>query len=137
MSLKLQILQAKDILITTPEGDLDLEQAQKIIAEIVSLKNLPGEHVILLDARETHIELSIADIWDLTKELAEHRKAFQKRFAVLVSESKLEEAQFFETASRNLGFSVHTTTDFEDAIKWLAYIDDLEVSDQESNKLLI
>ena len=61
-----------------------------------------------------------------TRELAEHRKAFQRRFAVLVSEPELADAQFFETASRNLGFIVHATTDFEDAIKWLAKIDDLD-----------
>ncbi len=105
---------------------LDMEEAKKIIAEIVSLENIPGEHMILLDAREMHIELSITDIWNLTRELAKHRKVFQRRFAVLVPESKLEDAEFFEPASRNLGFSVHATTDFEDAIKWLAKIDVLQ-----------
>jgi hypothetical protein len=126
MFLKLQILQVKDILVTTPDGDLDIEKAHEIMAELISLENIPGEHVILLDARKSHLKMSVTEIWFLTRELAEHRKAFQRRFAVLVTEPELADAQFFETATRNLGFFVHVTTDFENAIKWLAKIDDLD-----------
>ena len=56
MFLKLQILQVKDILVIMPKSDINIEKANEILAELISLEKISGEHVILFETRETHME---------------------------------------------------------------------------------
>jgi len=125
-TLKVQIIHTNDLIKSTPIGDISFKKAEEVLSRMASVNNVPDDHLILLDTRQAHMNLSTTDIWYLAAELGEHRKAFQRRFAVLVPSAGFDNAQFFELCAKNRGFQVHATTDFEEAINWLTTSEDLE-----------
>ena len=126
MGLKLELIEAKDIIRTTPEGAVDHERVKEILAKIASAQNVPPDHVIMIDARKTKAKLSTTDVWYLAAELHRQREAFNRKSALLVPAEDFDLASFFELCAQNRGFSVNAFTDFEAAINWLTTSTDLD-----------
>ena len=122
-NLKIQIIQAGDLVKSTPSGDLDLSASRQGLAQIAATGAELHEYKVLIDLREVKSRLSTSDIYDLAFELMKYGETFRRKTAVLVrGDMDLEKATFFENTAQNRGFEVRTFTVFEKAIIWLSSI---------------
>ncbi len=126
MSLKLQIIHAKDFIKLTHEGELDLKEARKDLLAVASMEDLSRDHLIIIDIRKAKVKMSTADIWYLSAELGKHILAHQNMTAILAPKVGFDSARFFELCAQNRGFRIKAFTNFEDAIGWLMPAADLE-----------
>jgi hypothetical protein len=93
-------------------------------AEIMRVAKEQDCFLVLTDAREGRIELSVMEIYDLPKVLAGIAAAEGvrigrfKRAAIVYND--LEDFAFFETVSRNRGQNVVLFHEVAEAKKWLS-----------------
>jgi DNA-binding response OmpR family regulator len=122
-NLRLQIIQAGDLIKSTPTGDLDLSASREGLAQIAASGAELQEYTVLIDLRDVRSRLSISDIYDLAFELLKYGETFRRKTAVLVRAGEdIGQAKFFENTAQNRGFEVRTFTEFEKAIIWLSSI---------------
>lgn len=120
MSTNIRIVHAHDFIRAAPEGDLDLEESQRLLMEIASVTAGLVNYEIIIDTRKAQIEMSATDLWYLAAELSSLRKAFfRKKTVVLCPVERFDKAGFFALCAKNRGFRVKAFTSFEDAIEWL------------------
>jgi len=120
MSTNIRIIHAHDFIKVTPEGQFDFEESKKVLMEIASAVAPMMDYEIILDTRKAQIGMSIADLWNLTTELSNLRKAFShNKIAVLCPLEQFDNAGFFALCAQNRGFQVRAFTSCEDAIEWL------------------
>ncbi|MGO8942355.1 MAG: hypothetical protein ACLQJ7_01595 [Syntrophobacteraceae bacterium] len=120
MATNIRIVHAHDFIRAAPEGDLDLEESQKLLNEIASATAGLVDYEIIVDTRKVQVEMSPTDLWYLAAELCKFRETFfRKKTAVLCPLEEFDQAEFFELCAKNRGFQVKAFTSFEDAIEWL------------------
>ncbi len=119
MSTDIRVIRARDFIKANPEGDLDFDGSMKLLVEIESAATTLARHETLLDTRKATVKMSIANLWQLAAELANARKAFSGKTAVLCPLHEFDNAEFFALCAQNRGRRVSAFTSFEDAIDWL------------------
>jgi len=119
LTLRLQVIHAKDFLRMTPDGKIDFEKTRDMLLEAVSVEGLSSELDVLVDFRQVESDLSTTDIWYLAEELSRHDEAFKDRIALLVNSEKFDNAKFFELCAMNRGLEVAAFASYEEAINWL------------------
>ena len=120
MKTTYKIISAKDFIKASPTGEPDLEQAKRILIELVSIAQPPADYEILLDIRESYGHLTYFDIYELVAELGRHRGIFHNKIAWLSrNDHQFDKGRFLELCARNRGFQVSVFTDFEETIEWL------------------
>ncbi len=117
--IRIQWIQAKEILKVTEEGEVDLARAREYLRQIEASAPASEDYVILLDARQRILKMSITDIWTIAEALKEHGKTFRRRSALLVRPEDMEMAKLLELFSVNRGFLVNAFSSYEDAANWL------------------
>ena len=122
-NVKLQIIQAGDLIKSTPTEDLDMEASTQGLAEIAATGTDLQDYTVLIDLRDVKSRLSTAQIYKLASDLAKYGDTFRRKTAVLVrADQDVDQATFFEDVAQNRGFSVRAFTVFEDAVIWLSSI---------------
>lgn len=120
MKATYKIFSAKDFIKASPTGKPDLDQAKKMLVELVTIAQPPADYEILLDVRETYGHLTYCEIFELVTELGKHRSAFHNKIAVLSRNGhQFDKARFLELCAKNRGFQVGAFADFEQTIEWL------------------
>lgn len=119
MSTDIRIIHAHEFIKATPGGQLDLENAKKLLMEIASASAPLVDYEIILDTRRAQSGLSVSDLWDLAAELSNLGKVFLRKTAVLCPLEQFDRASFFALCAQNRGFRISAFTSFEDAIEWL------------------
>jgi hypothetical protein len=119
MSTNIRIIHAYDFIKATPEGKLDLQESKKYLMEVVSASTTLVDYEIIVDTRKAQTVMSITDLWYLASELANHRKTFSRKTAVICPLEEFDQAGFFALCAKNRGVRVQAFTSFEDAIEWL------------------
>jgi hypothetical protein len=119
MPTNIRIIHAHEFIKATPDGQLDLEKAKKLLMEIASASAPLVDYEIILDMRRAQSGLSVSDLWDLAAELSNLGKAFLRKTAVLCPVEQFDHASFFALCAKNRGFQISAFTSFEDAIEWL------------------
>ena len=119
MAINIRIIRAHEFIKATLEGQINLEESKKLLLEFAATSGLSVDYEVLLDVRKTQLELSIADLWYLSAELSNFRKALPRKTAVLCPLEQFDYAGFFALCAQNRGFHISAFTSFEDAIEWL------------------
>ncbi len=119
-ALKLEIINARDFIKSTPKGDLDMTASVQILSQIATAGDLLGDFAVIIDLREVQSHLTTTDIYQLASDLMKYGGTFHRRTAVLTQTAKgQDQSNFFETAATNRGYNVKAFTHFENAINWL------------------
>ena len=119
MPVNVKVIHTKDFIKTTPTGVVDLAASKQGILDIASQIKRPGEYEVLIDCRAAEVMLSILDLYELGKALANHPALSRSKIALLVPAPEVERAEFFETVARNRGVRVRAYISLEEAIAWL------------------
>ena len=121
MASNIRIIQARDFIIATPDGQLDFEKSKKVLMEVAAASAPLVDYGIILDTRTTQSEMPMpmVDLYNLALELSNFRKAFSNKTAVLCPLERFDDAGFFALCAQNRGFPVKAFTSFEDAVGWL------------------
>lgn len=125
MATKIKIITTGDFMEVTPDGIINLDTSRQLLVEVAKAIPPPADYELLVDFRNTQSELSIADVYVLAGELAQHGDTFHRKVALLVRPGlNFEHAEFFETCTHNRGFSINAYTDYESAMRWLLAMED-------------
>jgi hypothetical protein len=119
MATNIRIVHAHEFIKATLEGQINLEESKELLVGFAATSGPAVDFEVLLDVRKTQLELSIADLWYLSAELSNFRKALPRKTAVLCPLEQFDYAGFFALCAQNRGFQVSAFTSFEDAIEWL------------------
>ena len=105
-------------------GGINMSVVQGCATEIMRVAKDKDCYLVLTDAREGHMEISMMDIYDLPKVLSRIaavegvRIGRFRRAAIIYND--LEDFAFFETVSRNRGQNVVLFHEVTEAKKWLS-----------------
>ena len=120
MKVNYKVISAKDFLRAKPTGEIDLEYAKKMLAEIALISSPPADYEILLDVRDSYGNINCVDIYALIAVLGKHREAFRNKIAILArDDEQFDRANFMELCASLDGFRIGAFLDFERAINWL------------------
>jgi hypothetical protein len=119
MATNLRVIHARDFLVLTPEGKVDLEQSRLALREVAQAAALLADSQIILDTRKAEVVMSVADLWELASELSGLGKAFYRKTAVLCPRERFDEASFFALCAQNRGLRIMAFSSYEDAMEWL------------------
>jgi len=119
MPSDVRIVHAREFIRATPDGQFDLEETKKVLAEIASAGAPSNDYDVLVDTRGADSELTVDDLLDLAGEIHNVRKAFSRKTALLVPRERLNHAEFFAACAEERGFQVSAFTSLGDAMAWL------------------
>ncbi len=126
MTVNVKIIHARDFIKTTATGILDFASSKQAIVDIASQIKQPGEYDVLVDNREAIAKLSITELFELGKALADCPALSRSRVGLVVPARAMKQADFFETVAVNRGVQVRTFTNFDQAIAWLVMPQELQ-----------
>lgn len=119
MVARIKFIRSVEYLVSSPEGDVDLDESKRLLADLAKAKRPPANYDIILDFRRAQINLSTTDIWYLAADLPNHENTFRDKVAVLILPGlDFDKAKFFELCSENRGFNIEVFTNYEDAVDW-------------------
>lgn len=119
MPSDIRVIHTREFLRSTEDGRLDLEESKRLLAEIAA-SSPPSKHYdVLVDTRDAHSELTVADLLDLASGLGKVRASFAGRTALVVPRSRLDHAEFFASCAEQRGFEVQAFTSLGKAMIWL------------------
>ena len=128
MELNIQLIKPGDFVKTTPAGELDLNSSKEILAGLAASSDAGQARPMLMDLRNTTSVLNTVDLFELGSSLLEYGMAYRRKTAVLTrNDDSFERGSFFELVARNRGYNVKAFTSFEEAIMWLAVIEDINL----------
>jgi len=134
MATKIKIISARDFIEVTTDGMINITTSRQLLVDIARAEHLPVDYELLIDFRDTQSDLSVTDMYQLAAELYQYGDTFRRKVALLVVPGvNFDRASFFETCSRNRGFSVNAFTDYEKAIRWVLSTEDLPNNNVPSN----
>jgi hypothetical protein len=125
MLSNLKIVRLRNFIKITPQGTIDLKAAKEVIIKIASVNDPFSEYDVLIDTRGAESHLSVFEIWEIAKDLAEavhsgSPKGFNAKIAVICPVERFDYAKFLELCSLNRGLNVQAFTLFEDMFEWLS-----------------
>ena len=119
MPVNIKVIHTRDFIKSTATGVLDFTASKQAILEITSQIKQPGEYEVLVDTREAKSVLSVTNIFELGKALADQSSLRHSKIGLIAPMSDTDKAAFFETVAVNRGVNIRAFTDFEQAITWL------------------
>jgi hypothetical protein len=119
MARNIKVIHARDFVCAKPDGQLDLEESEKLLREVVGVSEPLEVFDILVDTRESASTLSATDLWYLADRLANYPKTFTGRTAILCPSERFDHASFFALSAEKKGIEMQAFTSYEDAMKWL------------------
>ncbi len=128
MELNIQLVSPAEFIRTTPTGELDLSSTKYLLESLSGTSAKRDLRPMLVDLRKTSSVLKKADIFELASNLIEYGKTFRKKTAILArDDDSFDRASFFELVAKNRGYNVSAFTSFEEAVMWLATVENVVV----------
>lgn len=119
MPHSVRVIRPPDFIRARPDGVVDIEAAEKLLADIAATVTGQDDIEILIDTRRAQAELGAADLWFLAERLTRYGGSFSRKTAVLCPMEKFDRARFFALCAENKGFNVAAFTSYEEAMDWL------------------
>jgi hypothetical protein len=119
MPVNVKVIHTREFIQTTAMGALDFAASKQALLDIASLIRQPGEYEVLVDTREAEATLSISDLFQLGKALADHPSLRRSKIGLLTPMSEADNARFLENVAQNRGVRIRAFTSFEQAMTWL------------------
>jgi hypothetical protein len=114
-----KVIHANDFIRARPEGPAYLEDAEKLLTDIVRAGAGLEDFEVLVDTRRVSGNLSATDLWSLAESLAKFRHSFAHKTAILCPLEKFDRSRFFALCAENRGFNIRAFTSYEEAMEWL------------------
>lgn len=128
MNLNIQLVRQADFIRTTPTGELDMNSTKELLRTLAAAGSTGNDKPMLVDIRKTSSILKKVDVFELASSLIVYGKTFRRKTAILArDDDSFDRANFFELVAKNRGYNVNAFTSFEEAIVWLADIQNLDV----------
>lgn len=112
----------KDLIIMTASGTVDLDASKAALKSLAEDPEfLPG-YEVLLDWRDIECKMSVTDVFEIAKYLANPATALptHKKIAILVSGGlAFDRAKFLESCATNRGVTLFAFEDYDKANAWL------------------
>ena len=124
MPVNVKVINTKDFIKTTATGILDFAASKQAILDIAAQIKQPGEYEVLIDTRDADVMLSIVDLYELGKALADHSSLRHSKVCLLGAMNEMDNARFLQLVAQNRGVRIKAFSDFEQAITWLVLPDD-------------
>lgn len=102
MPVNVKVINTKDFIKSTATGVVDFAASKQALLDIASQIKQPGEYEVLVDTRESQVMLSIADLFDLGKSLANHPSLRRSKICLLAPMRDMDKADFLETVAVNV-----------------------------------
>jgi len=119
MPTSVKVIRASDFIRAKPEGAAYLEEAEKLLKDIVAAGSGLDDYQVLIDTRRVTGGLSATDLWTLAERLVKFRNSFAQRTAVLCPLERFDRSRFFALCAENRGFNISVFTSYEEAMNWL------------------
>jgi hypothetical protein len=119
MPANVRVIHSSDFIRARPNGEADIETAEKLLRDIAQAGTDLDSFEILVDTRHVKGQLSVADLWSLAEKLVRFRRTFSHRTAVLCPLERFDHVRFFTLCAENHGFNIRAFTSYEDAMEWL------------------
>lgn len=119
MPTNVKIIQAAEFIRATPEGQVYIEKAEKLLQDIADAGTGLEDFHVLVDTRRVRGALSATELWALADKLAHYRRTFGHKTAILCPLERFDRSRFFALCAENKGFNVRAFTAYEDAMEWL------------------
>ena len=119
MPANVKVIHSSDFIRARPDGEADIETAEKLLKDIAQASADLDSFEILVDTRHVKGRLSVADLWSLAENLVRYRQTFSHRTAVLCPLERFDHVRFFTLCAENRGFNIRAFTGYEEAMEWL------------------
>jgi len=116
----IRVLQAREFIITSVHGALDLRRSKDELNRLATEGIFSRGINVLLDIREAPGKLTLPEVWSFTEEFARLQTDKGLKTAVLTEAERFDNAEFFAISAKNMGLKAQAFTSFEDAFEWLA-----------------
>lgn len=118
MTPAIKVAEAKPYLRVTAHGKHTVEAAREALALIAEHRRT-GSTSLLIDVREAASYLLLPEIRVIADEFVRLQIASGNRTAILCTQERYDNVQFFAVSARTMGCDVQAFTSFEDAVDWL------------------
>jgi hypothetical protein len=119
MATNIKIIRSIDYLYINDDGIIEFEENKKKLAEIANDQCPVIDYEILLDFRRTQWILSTEEIYDLVHVITENQDSFRDKVALLLLPGvNFDKEEFLELCTNEEAGSIHSFTNYEDAIHW-------------------
>lgn len=113
------LVRARQFLHFDHDGTFDLNGNRDVLAEMLRDAQQEDRN-LLLDVRDSDVELSMRDVWALVQHLHACAPEFDQKMAILDRwDETYDRMQFFEASAGELGFQARAFINFENAMNWL------------------
>jgi len=119
MPANIKVIQARDFIRATPQGQVYLDKAEELLKRIAEAGAGLEDFEVLVDTRRTSGALSATDLWRLAEKLVGYRHTMARRTAILCPVENFDNTTFFALCAENRGFNIRAFTSYEEAMEWL------------------
>jgi hypothetical protein len=119
VATNVRVIEAKDFVRATPEGQADMATAERLLQDIARAGAGLEDFHVLVDTRRATGGLGANELWSLAQKLAQYRHAFGRKTAILCPLERFDHSRFFALCAENRGFDVRAFVSYEDAMEWL------------------
>ena len=117
--IDIRLVRVRQFLHLDHNGTFDLNGSRDVLAKMLRDAQQEDRN-LLLDVRDSNVDLSMRDVWALVQHLHEYTPEFDKKMAILDRwDETYDRMQFFEASAGELGFQARAFIDFEKAMDWL------------------
>jgi len=120
MTIDVRLVQPKDFIRTTANGELDLNVSKELMRRTaVEMEGSPIRR-ILVDSRQAVASWSTTSLYEVAVVFTEDPAFRNTRVALLTRRERIDNARFMALVANSRGAQMMAFDDFEDAIDWLA-----------------
>ncbi len=123
MEVSYRLIRSEEIIKVNVTGEFDREATKETCAKLAESVRDMNAAGVLLDLRDFKCDMTVTDVYEVCRELAEFLPFRRRRMAVLVDEDcrnqKFDLADFLALCGQNRGLPIRAFTDKESAAQWL------------------
>jgi hypothetical protein len=120
MTIDVRVVQTKDFIRTTANGELDLNVSKDLMRRTAEeMKSTPIRR-ILLDSRQAVASWTTSTLYEIAVVFTDDPAFQNTRVAILTRRERIDNARFMTMVANGRGAQMMAFDDFEDALDWLA-----------------
>ena len=135
MKTEVKIYRIHDFIRFNQKGVLDCEQSKEIVHDIASAASFLGNHNIMIDMRETTIDLKdMHDMMEIALEFSRFKPFIHNKLASIIpdTEERKALARQFKAYLAFEGIQFMIFTDYDKALDWLSDITQINLKPHET-----
>jgi hypothetical protein len=120
MPTNVKVIHQSEFVRARPDGSVDLETAERLLADIARASLQLDEFEVLVDLRNISGTLKPEEVWQLAARLIRYRDTFLRKTAILCPIERFDRGRLFALLAASHGFHrVKAFVAYEDAMEWL------------------